>query len=95
MNAPFHATLVINGSYSTQKGEPDTPFRSEGVDLGPADYVGLHGAFVAAPGHAQLVDLKETTGAAHSSPPTMRSSPDPLLLDETGASRAKPFGTGS
>jgi hypothetical protein len=86
----LHAALVINGSYFGPKGAPDTPFRSEGVDLGPADYLATHGAFVAAPGSARLVDLREKDwrGAFVGADNALVSYP--LLLDESGASRAKP-----
>ena len=41
------ATLVVNGSYFTRRGTPDTPFISAGIPSGPADYDARHGAFVA------------------------------------------------
>ncbi|CCJ06265.1 phosphodiester glycosidase family protein [Methylocystis sp. SC2] len=86
----LHATLVINGSYFGQKGEPDTPFRSEGVDLGPTDYVGVHGAFVVTPGAARLLDLKDKDWRSAFIGADNALVSYPLLLDETGASRATP-----
>ncbi|MBG0809009.1 phosphodiester glycosidase family protein [Methylosinus sp. H3A] len=86
----LHATLVINGSYFGSKGEPDTPFRSEGVDLGPADYVATHGAFVAAPDSARLVDLKDKDWRDVFLGADNALVSYPLLLDESGATRAKP-----
>jgi hypothetical protein len=41
------ATLVINGSYFSRYGKPVTPFLSADTPLGPTDYSGQHGAFVA------------------------------------------------
>ena len=41
------AVFVINGSYYSPRGTPDTPLLSAGVLSGPADYEARHGAFVA------------------------------------------------
>jgi Phosphodiester glycosidase len=38
------AVLVINGSYFSTKGSPDTPIVSAGVSWGPQDYDAKHGA---------------------------------------------------
>jgi hypothetical protein len=84
------AALVVNGSYYGEKGEPDTPFRSAGVDLGPTVYDGSHGAFVAKLGEARIVDLagmdwrKAFDGASDA------FVSYPLLLDRNGQSRASP-----
>jgi hypothetical protein len=51
------AALVINGSYFTRTGEPDTPVVSAGVRLGPRHYIANHGAFVASRGTARIRDL--------------------------------------
>jgi Phosphodiester glycosidase len=51
------AVFVINGSYFGRKGEPDTPLKSRGVLLGPANYDARHGAFVAAAASAGIRDL--------------------------------------
>jgi len=51
------AVLVVNGSYYTHQGTPDTPLVSAGNRLGPRHYVANHGAFVAAPGAVRLHDL--------------------------------------
>jgi len=41
------AALVINGSYFSRDGAPNTPVVSAGVPLGPRHYIANHGAFVA------------------------------------------------
>ncbi|MEI9983061.1 MAG: phosphodiester glycosidase family protein [Aliidongia sp.] len=51
------AALVVNGSYFTRTGEPDTPVLSDGVPLGPSDYDAKAGAFVAGDGFAGIRDL--------------------------------------
>jgi hypothetical protein len=44
--AQLGAALVVNGSYYSQYGEPDTPVVSDGTLLGPKDYDAKAGAFV-------------------------------------------------
>lgn len=57
-----NAVLIVNGSYFDLKGKPDTPFISEGVDLGPRQYAAKAGAFVAKPdGSAAIHDLRQAT----------------------------------
>jgi hypothetical protein len=51
------ATLVINGSYFSRDGTPDTPLISAGVRLGPRHYVANHGAFVASAKSVAIRDL--------------------------------------
>jgi len=51
------AALVINGSYFTRTGEPDTPLVSAGVRLGPRQYIANHGAFVASTHSTRIRDL--------------------------------------
>jgi hypothetical protein len=51
------AVLVINGSYYTLNGTPDTPLVSSGVLSGPRHYVASHGAFAATPASARIHDL--------------------------------------
>lgn len=51
------AVFVINGSYYARRGDPDTPFLSDGVLLGPPEYEARQGAFVASPSGAALHDL--------------------------------------
>lgn len=54
------AVLVINGSYFTSHGTPDTPLVSAGTRLGPSHYVATHGAFVAARRLVRIQDLAGT-----------------------------------
>src|SRR6185437_12516469 len=51
------AVLVVNGSYFSRHGTPDTPTVSAGTRLGPHHYVANHGAFVATPNAARVHDL--------------------------------------
>lgn len=84
------AALIVNGSYFDQRGIADTPFRSGGVELGPATYESRHGAFVASRGKTDVVDLaQEPWRAAFGSAPDALVS-YPLLLDEKGETRTKP-----
>src|SRR5208337_383948 len=54
------AALVINGSYFSLRGEPDTPLKSEGSLLGPKDYTAKHGAFVSSADFTAVLDLEKT-----------------------------------
>jgi hypothetical protein len=84
------ATLVINGSYFGPKGDPDTPFRSEGRDFGPHDYAATHGAFVAKKSAARLVDLKGVDWREAFADADNALVSYPLLLDESGVTRTSP-----
>jgi hypothetical protein len=84
------AALVVNGSYYGEKGEPDTPFRSGGVDLGPTSYKGAHGAFVAKLGEARIVDLADMDWRKALDGARDAFVSYPLLLDRNGQSRASP-----
>jgi hypothetical protein len=84
------ATLIVNGSYYGEKGEPDTPFRSGGVDLGPTKYDGSHGAFVSKPGEARIVDLRGVDWRTAFEGASDAFVSYPLLLDRNGQSRASP-----
>lgn len=53
------AVFVINGSYYDLVGQPDTPFVSDGIALGPTNYHATHGAFVVTAGIATIKDLTE------------------------------------
>ena len=83
------ALLVINGSYFSRYGTPDTPVLSQGRLLGPREYDGHHGAFIASADSASVVDLtqqdwhKAFVGAKDA----MVSYP--LLIGADGTSRAK------
>lgn len=53
------AALVVNGSYYSHLGTPDTPVLSEGQRLGPSDYDAKAGAFVASAAFTGIRDLAE------------------------------------
>jgi phosphodiester glycosidase len=55
--AHLGAALVVNGSYYALDGRPDTPFMSNGVQLGPRDYDAKAGAFVAGTNFTGIRDL--------------------------------------
>ena len=55
------AALVINGSYFTKHGTPDTPVVSAGARSGPKAYDATHGAFVASSSSVQVQDLAGTS----------------------------------
>ena len=81
------AVLVINGSYYTRDGTPDTPLVSAGVLSGPRHYVASHGAFVASPTSARIHDLSRVDWHI-----ALRGVADamvsfPLLVSADGASR--------
>jgi hypothetical protein len=54
------AVLVVNGSYFSRQGTPDTPLVSAGTRLGPHHYVANHGAFVATHNGVRVHDLVGT-----------------------------------
>jgi hypothetical protein len=83
------ATLVVNGSYFTRRGTPDTPFVSAGIPSGPADHDARHGAFVASGSSTGVLDLLGRDWHA-----LLRSADDamvsyPLLVSSDGANRVK------
>jgi Phosphodiester glycosidase len=55
--AQLGAALVVNGSYYSRHGEPDTPLLSERTLLGPKDYDAKAGAFVASAAFTGIRDL--------------------------------------
>ena len=55
--AQLGAALVVNGSYFSRFGGPDTPFLSDGTLLGPKDYDAKAGAFVASSTFTGIRDL--------------------------------------
>jgi hypothetical protein len=83
------AALVINGSYFSRDGTPDTPVVSAGVPLGPRHYIANHGAFVAS---ARAVGVRDFASldwhlALRGADDAMVSYP--LLLARDGSSRVK------
>jgi hypothetical protein len=83
------AALVINGSYFTRTGEPDTPLVSAGVRLGPRHYIASHGAFVASRSATRIRDLaaEDWHVALDGAEDAMVSFP--LLVAGDGTSRVK------
>jgi hypothetical protein len=83
------ALLVINGSYFSQYGFPDTPFVSGGVPSGPRIYAATHGAFVASAAFVGVRDLSHLDWRE-----ALRGADDamvsyPMLIGEDGASRSR------
>ena len=83
------AALVINGSYFTRDGTPDTPVVSAGVRLGPRRYIADHGAFVASAGAVGVRDFASLDWHI-----ALRGAADamvsyPLLVARDGSSRVK------
>jgi hypothetical protein len=56
--ADLGAALVVNGSFYTNIGAPETPVVSNGAALGPTTYDSKHGAFVSVGGVASIRDLQ-------------------------------------
>lgn len=84
------ATLVVNGSYYSRHGEPDTPFLSNKILLGPADYDARAGAFVASPAFTGIRDLAHQNwqDAFRGADNAMVSYP--LLIANSEAERIRP-----
>jgi hypothetical protein len=83
------AALVINGSYFSRDGTPDTPVVSAGTRLGPHHYIANHGAFVAS---ERVVGVRDFTSldwhiALRGADDAMVSYP--LLVARDGSSRVK------
>jgi hypothetical protein len=55
--AQLGAVLIVNGSYFTRYGEPETPLLSDGALLGPKDYDAKAGAYIAASSFTGVRDL--------------------------------------
>jgi exopolysaccharide biosynthesis protein len=53
------AALVVNGSYFSRYGTPDTPFISNSASYGPASYDARGGAFVASSTSTTIHDLSK------------------------------------
>jgi hypothetical protein len=81
------AALVINGSYYSGRGTPDTPILSAGTLMGPKTYDAKAGAFVASADFVGIRDLAKQRwqGAFEGAHDAMVSYP--LLLSENGTSR--------
>jgi hypothetical protein len=84
------AALVINGSYFSKHGTPDTPFLSGGVQSGPATYDATHGAFIASGSSAQVQDLANRRWSAAFAGADDAMVSYPMLIGADGNSRATP-----
>jgi hypothetical protein len=84
------AALVINGSYYSRYGSPDTPLLSGGTLMGPRQYDARAGAFVASAAFTGIRDLAHQSwqAAFHGAHDAMVSYP--LLLSENRANLAVP-----
>jgi len=83
------AALVINGSYFSRDGTPNTPVVSAGIQLGPRHYIANHGAFVASDHAVGVRDFASLDWHI-----ALRGAADamvsyPLLLARDGSSRVK------
>jgi hypothetical protein len=78
--AQLGAVLIVNGSYFTRYGVPETPLLSDGTLLGPKDYDAKAGAFIAASSFTGVRDLarEDWRTAFHGATNAMVSYP--LLL---------------
>lgn len=83
------AVLVVDGSYFSRDGTPDTPIVSAGQLLGPRHYIANHGAFVASARSAGVRDFASLDWHI-----ALRGVDDamvsyPLLVARDGSSRVK------
>jgi hypothetical protein len=81
------AALVVNGSYFSRDGTPDTPIVSAGIRSGPEVYEAKHGAFLASATFVGIHDLSHEDWHA-----ALQAADDalvsyPLLLAEDGSNR--------
>ena len=80
------AALIVNGSYFDTAGRPDTPFVSEGVAMGPAQYDARAGAFVAGDTTADVRDLSKQDWRHAFAGARNAMVSYPLLIGEDGKS---------
>jgi hypothetical protein len=85
--ADLGAVLVINGSYYSQTGKPDTPLVQAGTQIGPANYEARHGAFIASRAMAGIRDLANTNWQAAFAGAHDAMVSYPLLLAADGTNR--------
>jgi len=84
------AALVINGSYFSNQGTPETPLLSDGVRSGPASYNATHGAFVASDSAAGVEDLAAKPWSTAFSGTDNAMVSFPMLIGSDGNSRVTP-----
>jgi hypothetical protein len=85
----LRAVLVINGSYFSRYGTPETPLVSQGTFLGPSEYIARHGAFVASATSTAVVDLAKQDWRQALAGATDAMVSYPLLIAADGTRRAK------
>ena len=73
------AALVINGSYFSSRGTPDTPVLSAGKPLGPREYNAEAGAFVSSPQFVGIRDLSHENW-----PSAFREASDAMVSSLSG-----------
>lgn len=83
------AVLVINGSYYSRRGTPETPLLSQGTLLGPREYDGRHGAFIVSANSVAVVDLQQQDWHKAFAGATDALASYPLLIAADGTTRAK------
>jgi hypothetical protein len=81
------AALVVNGSYYSRGGTPDTPIVSAGIRSGPEIYEAKHGAFVASAVFVGIHDLGREDWRAVLQGADEAMVSYPLLLAEDGSNR--------
>ena len=85
--ADLEAVLVINGSYYSHRGIPDTPILSAGGQLGPRDYDARHVAFVESNSSTAIHDLAAKSWQAVFAGAHDAMVSYPLLLAADGSNR--------
>lgn len=85
----LNAQVVINGSYYSKLGQPDTPLVSFGELQGPSTYKASHGAFVIGSNSTQIVDLQSRTWKESLKNARHGFVSYPMLLDAQQNSRSE------
>ena len=83
------ALLIINGSYFSRDGSPNTPVVSNGVVLGPSEYTATHGAFTVTKGKVAVQDLRSRDWRAILKGTYQAMVSYPLLVAADGSKRTK------
>jgi Phosphodiester glycosidase len=83
------AALIINGSYFSRRGEPDTPLKSRGLQLGPDTYQASHGIFTAKGMDVAVADLLKQPWQDRLRDAEHAMVSYPLLLAPDGSVRVK------
>jgi len=78
------AVLIVNGSYYDKHGNPDTPFISDGANIGPHQYEAKAGAFVATGDTAEIRDLTHEDWRNAFAGATNAMVSYPLLIGDDG-----------